>query len=471
MKKQSDKTAAVALANFEALREAIVEDSLVKFKKLLQTKKTFERGSHLLFAAAKRGRTEMVQLLQQEKYKHLVHHDTDMLEPTQAACEYQFPETLRALIPFAPRKILIQRYYTCMNYYSFACFEVLLQEQVPCSSVQHKEYPIMQAVREYDKTFLLLMVKYQPKVVWVPYSDGSSILSYVAARGQMEIMEMLYETQIKGKDLSKEAAIVNAMEMGHAAFARELMQFGFLPQVKNVQLNSVMHWVKTLEDAEFYYNIVKEHGTTVNDLNAKLESPLMLAAFRGSLQVVEFLLAHGANINYAIPSNGATALTYALKESKNEVLVKLLLEHKANTDVLFCQGTWTYPIMYVATENLNKMLAVLLEHGVNPNVQTNNGKCALSSTSSPECRRLLLQYGAKWNISASEAQHVIKELLKDDTQLDLLESWMNYGIHLIHASMPPSIHLAVYWNLFHELLKRCALPICAPNAWQNPFMC
>jgi ankyrin repeat protein len=68
--------------------------------------------------------------------------------------------------------------------------------------------------------------------------------------------------------------------------------------------------------------------TTVNQLNMLGESPIHIAAWRGSAEDVEWLIKNGANVN-ALGDLGMTPLHYAYMARKPET-IKVLLEAGAN---------------------------------------------------------------------------------------------------------------------------------------------
>ena len=70
----------------------------------------------------------------------------------------------------------------------------------------------------------------------------------------------------------------------------------------------------SLHDASWKGDLkaVKTHllfsGSVVNSLNPRGQTPLYCAAHEGNADVVEFLLAHGAEVNQSVHMGGSTAL-------------------------------------------------------------------------------------------------------------------------------------------------------------------
>ena len=101
-----------------------------------------------------------------------------------------------------------------------------------------------------------------------------------------------------------------------------------------------------------------------------------LAAAFGQLQVVEYLLQHGADVN-AAASNGTgyTALTGAVTGG-HEKIVSLLLENGANVNYRY--GPGYSPLLAAAANGHLAIVKRLLEHGADPQVQANDGTTPLS---------------------------------------------------------------------------------------------
>jgi len=101
-----------------------------------------------------------------------------------------------------------------------------------------------------------------------------------------------------------------------------------------------------------------------------------LAAFLGHLEVVQYLAAHGADINAAATNgSGYNALTGAVT-SGHAAVVQWLLEHGANANYRYSAGY--SPLLTAAANGRLDIAKLLLAHGADPNATTNDGKSALS---------------------------------------------------------------------------------------------
>ena len=117
-------------------------------------------------------------------------------------------------------------------------------------------------------------------------------------------------------------------------------------------------------------------GTGNSLINAKngypYLTPLHIAAENGELEIVEFLLAHGADVNAS--SEEETVLGKAVKGGNPEI-VKLILEKKPNVnEVYYYRRTALGDAAY---GNNPEIIKLLLEHGADVNQQDPDGITAL----------------------------------------------------------------------------------------------
>jgi len=98
-----------------------------------------------------------------------------------------------------------------------------------------------------------------------------------------------------------------------------------------------------LTDEVRVFLYVTEHGADVNAVNDAGNTPLHVAAYNGSISIVNFLLTHGADVNAFGAAHNA-ALHYAVKQNHFRV-VELLLKQKANPN---CVNDVGYSPLHVA---------------------------------------------------------------------------------------------------------------------------
>jgi ankyrin repeat protein len=118
-------------------------------------------------------------------------------------------------------------------------------------------------------------------------------------------------------------------------------------------------------------NLDKSNPDLINSINENNTTPLILACYRGNIEVAKFLIENVKDINYN--SDMGTALMAATYKNQTE-LVKLLLENKANPNTADTNGTTA---LLLAVQFKNAALAeLLLKYKADKTMKDNNGKTA-----------------------------------------------------------------------------------------------
>lgn len=110
--------------------------------------------------------------------------------------------------------------------------------------------------------------------------------------------------------------------------------------------------------------------TKVELRNGNDESPLMLAAIKGQMDLVKQLIARDADIN----KPGWTALHYAASSGQVEIM-KLLLEKYAFIDAQSPNGTT--PLMMAAMYGSPESVKLLLDEGADPSMKNQQNMTAM----------------------------------------------------------------------------------------------
>jgi len=109
----------------------------------------------------------------------------------------------------------------------------------------------------------------------------------------------------------------------------------------------------------------------VNVRNRQDESPLMIAALKGQLDMVRELIAKGADVN----KPGWAPLHYAATGSHLEIM-SLLLENSAYIDAASPNGTT--PLMMAASYGTPAAVKLLLDEGADPTLRNQKGLNAIN---------------------------------------------------------------------------------------------
>lgn len=150
------------------------------------------------------------------------------------------------------------------------------------------------------------------------------------------------------------------------------------------------------------YQEIAEQLYQVNEININEVidgmTPIMIAASRGEVEVIDLLFTQGADPNKR-GSAERTALQYAVEKNHVEV-AKRLLAYGADIDA-FDNGRLT-PLIMAADRGFTDLALMLLGKGADPNIQHKQGWTALIDAARNGDKRLvsaLMEAGAKKNLS------------------------------------------------------------------------
>jgi cytohesin len=145
-------------------------------------------------------------------------------------------------------------------------------------------------------------------------------------------------------------------------------------------------------DLETVKALLKNHPDLVSSKDKDGWTPLEFAAMFGHKDMVELLLAKGADVNSKDTACGRTPLHYA----RNESVAELLLTNKAEVDARGKGGET--PLFMVVLFGHKDVVESLLAHGADVNAKINNGETPLYGVQNKETAELLLAHGAGVNV-------------------------------------------------------------------------
>jgi uncharacterized protein len=143
--------------------------------------------------------------------------------------------------------------------------------------------------------------------------------------------------------------------------------------------------------------LVERDPSLANALSAEGFPPIGLAAYLDHREVVEYLLSKGADVNFAAPTTGFTALTGAVSQ-RHVAVVETLLKHGADPNHVY-EGALT-PLVVATTHGDANLVRLLIDHGADPTLGTAEGKSALDIAMEKGLKEiadvLRLHGGTKW---------------------------------------------------------------------------
>lgn len=114
--------------------------------------------------------------------------------------------------------------------------------------------------------------------------------------------------------------------------------------------------------------LMKQDPNIINSTNENGFSPLILACYRGNIEVAKFLIENVKDLNYK--SKEGTALA-GLAIRYNKDLVNLLLQHKANPNIADSSGTT--PLFWAVKTGNKELVEILIKNGADTTLKDNMG--------------------------------------------------------------------------------------------------
>lgn len=129
-----------------------------------------------------------------------------------------------------------------------------------------------------------------------------------------------------------------------------------------------------------------EHGADINSVDIYQRTPLYFAVKYGNWSIAKYLVEHGADVNISDNSGG---IPLNLVEN-NSTIVKLLVEHGSNINKIDIHGYTPlhhYVSRYPSEENI-LMIEYLIDVGADRSIKNNEGKTA-ADLASPTVRHII----------------------------------------------------------------------------------
>ena len=186
-------------------------------------------------------------------------------------------------------------------------------------------------------------------------------------------------------------------------------------------------------------NLLFRHGAAVDvqvEIGEYKYTPLHTASIHGQVDIMRWLLDHGADAN-ARSFSLITPLIEAADATRLEA-VQVLLEHSADTNLQDIHGETA---LYSVLKNghlegtITDIVRRLLEYGADPNIRRNNHTTPLHQASSRgllEAARLLLSYGAKFDEQDEEGMTPLQVAMSKKGGNEMTK------LLIEHGAVPPS---------------------------------
>lgn len=164
-----------------------------------------------------------------------------------------------------------------------------------------------------------------------------------------------------------------AVKKDDVAAVRQLAQRGFDLNTRNAEGEHALYLAIRNEAPQVTDFLLSQSKVDVEARTSKDESPLMIAAIKGQLDLAKRLIARKAEVN----KPGWTPLHYAASHAADNsaAMVRLLLEHHAYIDAE--SPNKTTPLMMAAQYGSPGVVKLLLEEGADPLLKNQLGLTAI----------------------------------------------------------------------------------------------
>ncbi|WP_310372501.1 ankyrin repeat domain-containing protein [Rhodoferax ferrireducens] len=190
---------------------------------------------------------------------------------------------------------------------------------------------------------------------------------------RLHLKKLVYLVVLAGFSLTHAGSFEDffiAIKRDNAGTIQSLLKRGFDGNTSDEQGQSGLYLALKSESLKAANTLLDWPKIEVETRTAKDESPLMIAALAGELEICQKLIAKGADVN----KTGWTPLHYAATRGHIEV-IRLLLENSAYIDA--ASPNATTPLMMAAQYGTTAAVKLLLEEGADATLKNQRGLTAL----------------------------------------------------------------------------------------------
>ena len=233
---------------------------------------------------------------------------------------------------------------------------------------------------------------------------------------------------LKQRDANGSSALLIAAGQGHWEVTRFLLELG-----SDINQNNTYGWSALLlciyyGEIEYFRRIISQPGIDLNAHNVFGHTALTVAVDRNQFEMLKDLLSSGAYVNYRAShcSDGLTPLMLACFKGSRQ-MVATLLDHGAEVNAQNKLNMWT-PLMYAATKYLpsvtESIVRILLEYGADAKVRNRIGMTCIDIAN--ECGNedflTMLQIESDSSSWTSSGQSESKKKIKRAPIFDAIEN-------------------------------------------------
>ena len=280
--------------------------------------------------------------------------------------------------------------------------------------------------------------------------DGNTPLHYAAMYGPTEInrkIVKLCKSTLDCTNNREETPLLLATKRKKWPIVRmflDLSEFSYCTGKADVEGDTPLHYTIKYGPAGINRKMIKQCKSTLNCVNSRQETPLLLAAKEKKWEIVDILLSEGCSPT-AVDAEGNTILHVAAKNGNSDLVTSLLSEYRVYSEPRNNSGHT--PLYYASTNRHSRIVAELVKHNCNPATVDEDYKILEQISHSKLSEGSLTKIFVIGNKSAGKSTLI--EALKNETQQD---PHFNDKVISHTAGIVPSVHQSEQYGhvLFYD---------------------
>ena len=242
--------------------------------------------------------------------------------------------------------------------------------------------PLLYAVRENCKACVDVLIKHHANIL-LPDPDGIAALTLAMMNGNWDIAQQLIQAgaDVNQWDIYGQAPLHVAIEDAYVATQHpaNLGSDGTPNQIDGKAMVKILVEKGADPNQPMFFRPPRERGQV--SAGARGTTPFLRAAASCNVELVKYLLAHGADITLH-EANGRTATMLALgaRHREADIIAMLRVLHAAGDDVnavakiMYIRRDHGGTALHIATQRgLKKAMAELVSYGENVNLKDQDG--------------------------------------------------------------------------------------------------